>query len=95
MKLLVFYILTGLITYGSVDALEILAIETASGKSHWNFMSAILRSLSENGHNVTAFTPFSDGNRVNYTEVYVEIPTIVGMNAVESLNVFGEPTAMI
>nr|WIG62511.1 UDP-glucuronosyltransferase 2B2-like protein [Rhopalosiphum padi] len=95
MKLIVLYILTGLITYGSVDTLEILAIETIPAKSHWNFMSAILRSLSENGHNVTVFTPFSDGNRVNYTEVYIDIPINVGMNAIESLNMFGEPTSMI
>ncbi|XP_027847820.2 UDP-glucosyltransferase 2-like isoform X1 [Aphis gossypii] len=51
------------------NAARILAIETFAGKSHWNFMSAVLRALTDNGHNVTAFTPFLDGNRENYTEI--------------------------
>jgi glucuronosyltransferase len=95
MKLLVFYIFTSLITYAHVDALEILAIENIAGKSHWNFMSAVLRSLSDNGHNVTVFTPFIDGNRVNYTEVYVELPSIMLLDAVETLNTFGKPMVMV
>jgi len=32
-------------------------------------MNAVLRALTDNGHNVTAFTPFLDGNRQNYTEI--------------------------
>jgi len=52
-----------------VEGARILAVETVGGKSHWNFMSAILRALVDNGHNVTVFTPFADGNRENYTEV--------------------------
>ncbi|XP_060853245.1 UDP-glucosyltransferase 2-like isoform X2 [Rhopalosiphum padi] len=95
MKLLVFYIFTGLISYVPVDALEILAIENIAGKSHWNFLSAVLRSLSDNGHNVTVFTPFPDGNRVNYTEVYIELPSKISLDAVETLNTFGIPTVMI
>ncbi|XP_060834135.1 UDP-glucosyltransferase 2-like [Rhopalosiphum padi] len=56
------------------DAANILAVETMAGMSHWNFMSGVLRALVDNGHAVTAFTPFpapSDGRRshVNYTEV--------------------------
>lgn len=50
---------------------RILAIETVAYKSCWNFMSGVLRALSDNGHVVTAFTPFPDGDRVNYTEVDV------------------------
>lgn len=48
---------------------RILAVETVGGKSHWNFMSGILRALVNSGHHVTVFTPFPDGNRENYTEV--------------------------
>jgi glucuronosyltransferase len=48
---------------------RILAVETAGGKSHWNFMSGVLRALVDGGHTVTAFTPFPDGYRENYTEV--------------------------
>ncbi|XP_025201283.1 UDP-glucuronosyltransferase 2B20-like [Melanaphis sacchari] len=48
---------------------RILAVETVGGKSHWNFMSGILQALVNNKHNVTVFTPFTDGNRENYTEV--------------------------
>jgi len=32
-------------------------------------MSGILRALVNSGHNVTVFTPFTDGDRENYTEV--------------------------
>lgn len=55
----------------SVQSARILAIEPISGKSHWNFMSGVLRALTDNGHQVTAFTPFPDGNRENYTEIDV------------------------
>ncbi|XP_025198643.1 UDP-glucuronosyltransferase 2B2-like isoform X1 [Melanaphis sacchari] len=94
-KLSVFYILTVSMTYTSVDALEILAIENICGKSHWNFVSAVLRTLSDNGHNVTVFTPFLDGNLFNYTEVYVDLPTKVSLDAVETLNTFGKTTIMV
>jgi len=95
MKLSVFYIFTVLITYESVKALQILAIENIAGKSHWNFLNAVLRSLSDNGHNVTVFTPFPDGNQVNYTEVYIELPAKVSMDAVDTLNTFSKPEVMI
>lgn len=52
-----------------IAAMNILAIEPQTGKSHWNFMSALLRALTDNGHRVTAFTPYPDGERANYTEV--------------------------
>jgi len=32
-------------------------------------MSGILRALVNSGHGVTVFTPFTDSNRENYTEV--------------------------
>ncbi|XP_026811233.1 UDP-glucuronosyltransferase 2C1-like [Rhopalosiphum maidis] len=52
-----------------VDGVRVLAVETIAGKSHWNFMRAVLRSLTDAGHAVTVFTPFPDGERDNYTEV--------------------------
>lgn len=54
-----------------VEPMNILAIETITGKSHWNFMSALLRALTDNGHRVIAFTPYPDGERVNYTEINI------------------------
>lgn len=53
------------------ECVRILAVETIGGKSHWNFMSAVLGSLADNGHNVNVFTLFLDGNRANYTEVNI------------------------
>ncbi|XP_029342036.1 UDP-glucuronosyltransferase 2B9-like [Acyrthosiphon pisum] len=51
------------------EAARILAVETVAAKSHWYFMSSVLRSLTDAGHTVTVFTPFPDGDRVDYTEV--------------------------
>ncbi|KAF0721384.1 UDP-glucuronosyltransferase 2B17-like, partial [Aphis craccivora] len=95
MKLFVYYILASLITYKSVNALQILAIEFIPARSHWNFMSAVLQSLSDNGHNVTVYTPFQAGNRSNYTEINLELPSMVGMDAMESLKMFAKPTDLI
>lgn len=52
-----------------VKSSRILAIETVAGKSHWNFMNAVLGALLDGGHSVTVFTPFPGGQRENYTEV--------------------------
>lgn len=52
-------------------AANILAVQSLPGKSHWNVMSAVLRALTDRGHSVTVFTPFTDGHRENYTEVDV------------------------
>jgi len=54
-----------------VDGSRILAISQIGGKSHWNFMAGILRALTDHGHHVTVLTPFADGNRENYTEVFL------------------------
>jgi len=64
------------------NAARILAIETFAGKSHWNFMSAVLQAMTDNGHNVTVFTPFPDGNRENYTEIDMSsmFPMKLGMS---------------
>lgn len=54
-------------------AANILAVETVPGQSHWNFMSAVLRALTDRGHSVVAFTSYpaqwSPSAHGNYTEV--------------------------
>lgn len=57
-----------------VRAANILAVETVPGRSHWNFMSAVLQVLTERGHKVVAFTSYpsirgANGADGNYTEV--------------------------
>ncbi|KAL4120280.1 hypothetical protein QTP88_013002 [Uroleucon formosanum] len=76
-----------------VEGARILAVETVGGKSHWNFMSAILRALVDNGHNVTVFTPFNDGNRENYTEVSTSDGSLMFLDAEfeEMMDKFGNP----
>lgn len=96
-SLFTFCIYTFSLTREPVNALQILAIEYVPGKSHWNFMSAVLRALSDKGHNVTVFTPFPDGNGINYTEYDLsnDLPKKVAMDALETLKTFGEPTVML
>lgn len=50
-------------------AADFLAVQPLPGKSHWNVMRAVLMALTDRGHSVTVFTPFTDGHRDNYTEV--------------------------
>lgn len=52
-------------------AANILAVGTVPGRSHWNFMSAVLRALIDRGHTVVAFTsyPSATTGGGNYTEV--------------------------
>ncbi|VVC34031.1 UDP-glucuronosyl/UDP-glucosyltransferase [Cinara cedri] len=72
---------------------RILAVMTIPGKSHWNFMSAVLRALTDRGHSVTVFTVFPDGNRENYTEVdtSTKVSKIVGMDLAEMQRLYGDP----
>jgi len=55
-----------------------------SGVSHWNFVSGVLQALVDNGHLVTAFTPFPtmDGHRPrdNYTEVDMSREMLIALN---------------
>jgi len=67
------YMFSGSWIFAPVKGARILAVETVGGKSHWNYMSGILRALVNNGHNITVFTPFVDGNRENYTEVDISM----------------------
>lgn len=52
-----------------IESARILAIETAGGRSHWNFMSSISSSLMKSGHDLTVFAPYADmdGCDVNCT----------------------------
>uniref|UniRef100_A0A2S2NLI4 UDP-glucuronosyltransferase n=1 Tax=Schizaphis graminum TaxID=13262 RepID=A0A2S2NLI4_SCHGA len=81
-----------------VEAAKILAIETVAAKSHWNYVSSVLRVLSNNGHHVTVFTPFLDGDRINYTEVDTSKDhetVFIGMSLIDSLNTWANPVSMI
>ncbi|VVC33549.1 UDP-glucuronosyl/UDP-glucosyltransferase [Cinara cedri] len=66
---IVILVLTLQPSWSPVGAANILAVQTVPGLSHWNVMRSVLRPLIEHGHNVTAFTPFVDGDRDNYVEV--------------------------
>lgn len=53
---------------------NILAVASVPGRSHWNFMSAVLRALTDRGHRVVAFTSYPSASAArahggNYTEV--------------------------
>ncbi|XP_060869254.1 UDP-glucosyltransferase 2-like [Metopolophium dirhodum] len=75
------------------EAARILAVETIAGKSHWYFMRSLLRSLTDAGHTVTVFTPFPDGDRVNYTEVDTsrDFPMKLDMDVMQTIREFGDP----
>lgn len=79
------------------DGLRILAVESIAGKSHWNFMRAVLRVLTDNGHEVTAFTPFPDGDRHNYTEVDMSgvFPIKLGMDVSQIFDQFVDPMSLL
>lgn len=77
--------------------IRVLAVETIAGKSHWNFMRAVLRALTDGGHHVTVFTPFVDGDRENYTEVDMsaDFPIKLDMDLAEILEKFVRPTSLL
>ncbi|XP_022178189.1 UDP-glucuronosyltransferase 2C1-like [Myzus persicae] len=76
-----------------VENARILAVETLGCKSHWNFMSAVLRALTDAGHKVTVFTPLPDGDRNNYTEVDLSenFPILMAKDMKATLDVYGNP----
>lgn len=91
-------VVAGLQWTASADgALRILAVESIAGKSHWNFMRAVLRALTDNGHAVTVFTPFTDGDRANYTEVDLSsvFPIKLDMDASLILQQFVSVTSLM
>lgn len=81
----------------SAEGARILAIETYPGKSHWNFMSSILRALTDAGHRVTVFTPFPEGDRENYTEVdtSLEWPRRLEMDLKTMVATLGDPIKLM
>lgn len=76
-----------------VENARILAIETIGSHSRWNFMKAVLFSLTDAGHSVTVFTPFPEGDRENYIEVNTssEIQPLLELDAMVLLNNFSNP----
>ncbi|XP_022164268.1 UDP-glucuronosyltransferase 2B17-like [Myzus persicae] len=81
-----------------VEGARILAVEPVGGKSHWNFMSGILRALVDKGHNVTVFTPFPEGNRENYTEVSTStkaMTVLLDAGIEDLMGKFGDPIKII
>lgn len=82
---------------GTADGAKILAVEMFEGKSHWNVMSAILRSLTDAGHHVTVFTPSLDGDRANYTEIDISghLPRLFNNDSLTLIGQFSQPTTTI
>ncbi|XP_022175628.1 uncharacterized protein LOC111037393 [Myzus persicae] len=80
-----------------VESANILAIEMVVGKSHWNFFSSVLRSLTDKRHHVTVFTPVTEGNRENYTEIDTsdDLPKNSGLAFTDMMKVFGDPIKML
>lgn len=80
-----------------VDGARVLAIETIAAKSRWNFMSAVLRSLTDAGHEVLVFTQFPDGDRENYTEVdtSADFHMRVDLNLSQLIATLAQPLKMI
>lgn len=81
-----------------VENARILAIESFAGKSHWNFMSAVLRALTDvGGHDVTVFTPFPEGDRDNYTELDTSgiLPIKVGIDLMVLKRMIGDAYALV
>lgn len=79
------------------DGARILAIEPIGGVSHWNFVQAVIGALTRRGHVVTAFTPFPDGDRDNYTEVDVSrmFPIKTSMRLADVTSLFNDMWTML
>ncbi|KAL4112573.1 hypothetical protein QTP88_016328 [Uroleucon formosanum] len=79
------------------EAARILAVETIAGKSHWYFMSSVLRSLTDAGHTVTVFTPFPDGDRANYTEVDTsrDFPLKLDLDVMQTIHDYSDPFVFV
>lgn len=97
-RLLLLLVVAGpLTTPPPADGMRVLAVETIAGKSHWNFMRAVLRSLTDAGHAVTVFTPFLDGDRDNYTEVDTSAAFRMKLDVdlAEVLEKFAKPSSIL
>jgi len=96
--LIVFYAFSSLILqWTRVDAANIVAAESVAGKSHWNVMRSVLRALTDRGHTVTVFTPFTDGDRDGYTEVDMSkhMEQILEMDVTYLVETIGEMRKLI
>ncbi|XP_060879301.1 UDP-glucosyltransferase 2-like [Metopolophium dirhodum] len=95
--LFAFYACYSIIQWSPAGAANILAVQTVSGKSHWNVMRAVLQALTDHGHNLTVFTPFTEGHRDGYTEVDVSelMVPILGVNATFIIQNFGSMRKMM
>lgn len=73
------------------EAARILAVETVADKS------SVLRSLTDAGQTVTVFTPFLDGDRINYTEVDTSryFPMKFEMDVMQTIREFGDPVVLM
>jgi len=95
---LVFFTCSPIIQWTRVSAANILAVPTVPDKSHWNVMRAVLRALTDQGHNVTVFTSNLDGNRKGYTEVNASAeqrPPLVDVDATFLIEIVGNIQQLI
>ncbi|XP_025198644.1 UDP-glucuronosyltransferase 2B2-like isoform X2 [Melanaphis sacchari] len=81
------------------DSARILAVELTGGKSHWNFMSSVLRSLLEKGHNLTIFSPFTDidfcGVNCSLIDTSKDYPTTSSTNFLTILKTLSSTVKLI
>lgn len=85
---------------GTAEGARILAVETMGGRSHWNFMSGVVRALVDRGHHVTALTPFPGddcGPSGNYTEVDISdaVPRTRDAGLEQMVRKWGSPVGAV
>ena len=57
-----------------VERKRILAVFTLAGKSHMIFFTPLLQGLAKRGHDVTVYTPFPTGAKIdNYHEQEIKL----------------------
>lgn len=106
MPVIVTFVVIVLVTSGDrwtspatvVDGVRVLAVEPVPAKSNWYFMSAVIQSLTEAGHVVTAYTPFQNGNRENYTEVDIMPPGVQALTDLDVIDVisnYSDPFSLL
>lgn len=72
---LITIVVTTIVTTPGCRAANILAVETVPGRSHWNFMSAVLQALTDSGHKVVAFTSYPSSANTSGSDNYTEVDT--------------------
>lgn len=87
--------------FAPAESARILAVEMFGGKSHWNFMSSVARSLLESGHDLTIFTPFTDMDGCGENCTLIDTSndfssfSFVGMDFVTMLNSWVPTTSSV